>query len=412
MAARQGVTRQREFKRVLDRRDADHRRGPGTRRGLRQRAARRLPATARSCRSRRAMTLKAADIAIVRGHADSIALRLANHDRQGARALPAAGQEARAVFEAVEQARVEAIGAMPCPAWQPISPPCWTTATARQGCRRATPTATTRRSRTPWRCMVREKPDRRSRRRRRPRTMVDLWRPGSRTRPARNSPISTDSIRRPGGLRAHVARHHRGPRHGRRAGRRPRPVGRERRRRRGRATSPASARNRPRARTQESSAAVDGGAAGLRGRDRSRRDGRPADGRRRAARRPGGRGRDRRARSPGGRNCPSRRCPTRTSTRSSPTSSTRRSRPRSSATPRSSTRLRAYLDKQLAQSAGRGGAARQPAAAPADGAAEPLLGVRPRGRHARRRAPARVVIDPMHPLSFKASRTPSSATRW
>ena len=37
---------------------------------------------------------------------------------------------------------------------------------------------------------------------------------------------------------------------------------------------------------------------------------------------------------------------------------------------------------------GRGLAARQPAAAPADGAAEPRLGVRPRGRHARPLAPA------------------------
>ena len=49
-------------------------------------------------------------------------------------------------------------------------------------------------------------------------------------------------------------------------------------------------------------------------------------------------------------------------------------------------RLRAYLDKQLAASAGRGRAPRQPAAAPPDGAAEPLLGLRPRGRPARCRA--------------------------
>ena len=52
-----------------------------------------------------------ADVAIVRGHADSIALRIACHDATVHRRLQPAGQQARAVFEAVEQARVEAIGA-------------------------------------------------------------------------------------------------------------------------------------------------------------------------------------------------------------------------------------------------------------------------------------------------------------
>ena len=52
-----------------------------------------------------------AEAAIVRGHADSIALRLACHDAALHRRLQPAGQQARAVFEAVEQARVEAIGA-------------------------------------------------------------------------------------------------------------------------------------------------------------------------------------------------------------------------------------------------------------------------------------------------------------
>ncbi len=51
-------------------------------------------------------------------------------------------------------------------------------------------------------------------------------------------------------------------------------------------------------------------------------------------------------------------------------------------------RLRAYLDKQLLASVVGGGAAGEPAAAPADGAAEPFLGIRPRRRHARPRAPA------------------------
>ncbi len=52
-----------------------------------------------------------AEAAIVRGNADSIALKLACHDAAIHRRLQPAGQQARAVFEAVEQARVEAIGA-------------------------------------------------------------------------------------------------------------------------------------------------------------------------------------------------------------------------------------------------------------------------------------------------------------
>src|SRR5580704_16618929 len=55
--------------------------------------------------------LTAAEAAIVRGHADSIALRMACHDNAIHRRLLPVGQQARAVFEAVEQARVEAIGA-------------------------------------------------------------------------------------------------------------------------------------------------------------------------------------------------------------------------------------------------------------------------------------------------------------
>jgi cobaltochelatase CobT len=51
------------------------------------------------------------DAAIVRGHADALALRLACHDRLVHRKLMPGGQQARAAFEAVEQARVEAIGA-------------------------------------------------------------------------------------------------------------------------------------------------------------------------------------------------------------------------------------------------------------------------------------------------------------
>ena len=55
--------------------------------------------------------LSTREAAIVRGHADSIALRLACHNPAVHRRLMPGGQQARAVFESVEQARVEAIGA-------------------------------------------------------------------------------------------------------------------------------------------------------------------------------------------------------------------------------------------------------------------------------------------------------------
>ncbi|MET0472719.1 MAG: cobaltochelatase subunit CobT, partial [Xanthobacteraceae bacterium] len=58
-----------------------------------------------------ARKLSASEAAIVRGHADSIALKLACHDPMVHRKLVPGGQQARAVFDAVEQARVEAIGA-------------------------------------------------------------------------------------------------------------------------------------------------------------------------------------------------------------------------------------------------------------------------------------------------------------
>ncbi len=50
------------------------------------------------------------DIALLRGHADSMALRLACHDANVHRRNMPEGEQARAVFEAVEQARCEAIG--------------------------------------------------------------------------------------------------------------------------------------------------------------------------------------------------------------------------------------------------------------------------------------------------------------
>ena len=51
-----------------------------------------------------------ADAAILRGHADSMALRLAIHNPQLHKKMLPQGDNARSVFEAVEQARVEAIG--------------------------------------------------------------------------------------------------------------------------------------------------------------------------------------------------------------------------------------------------------------------------------------------------------------
>ncbi len=64
----------------------------------------------RGCRSRRENCRKK-DAAIVRGHADSIALRLACHDPAVHRKQMPGNMQARGVFDAVEQARVEAIGA-------------------------------------------------------------------------------------------------------------------------------------------------------------------------------------------------------------------------------------------------------------------------------------------------------------
>lgn len=54
--------------------------------------------------------LAAGDVAILRGHADSMALRLACHDATIHRRAAPEGDAARAVFDAVEQARVESIG--------------------------------------------------------------------------------------------------------------------------------------------------------------------------------------------------------------------------------------------------------------------------------------------------------------
>src|ERR1700751_2868594 len=67
------------------------------------------PGKARLPEPARKMTRR--DAAIVRGHADSIALKLACHDPKGHRKLMPGNPQARGVFAAVEQARVEAIAA-------------------------------------------------------------------------------------------------------------------------------------------------------------------------------------------------------------------------------------------------------------------------------------------------------------
>jgi cobaltochelatase CobT len=55
--------------------------------------------------------LPAEEVAQVRGEADAIALRLRHHDQALHRRRMPAGQAARAVFNAIEQARIEAVGA-------------------------------------------------------------------------------------------------------------------------------------------------------------------------------------------------------------------------------------------------------------------------------------------------------------
>ncbi len=55
--------------------------------------------------------MSARDAAILRGQADSMALRLACHDARAHQRMSPQAQTARAIFDAMEQARVEAIGA-------------------------------------------------------------------------------------------------------------------------------------------------------------------------------------------------------------------------------------------------------------------------------------------------------------
>ena len=68
-------------------------------------------ATAKARLPEPARKLTQREVAIVRGHGDSLALRLACHDTVVHRKLAPQSAPARAIFDAVEQARVEAIGA-------------------------------------------------------------------------------------------------------------------------------------------------------------------------------------------------------------------------------------------------------------------------------------------------------------
>ncbi|MDP6475704.1 MAG: cobaltochelatase subunit CobT [Alphaproteobacteria bacterium] len=58
-----------------------------------------------------ARDLNALDVEMVRGSADSLALRLRYHDPRAHRRIQPRGKNARAIFEAVEQARIESLGA-------------------------------------------------------------------------------------------------------------------------------------------------------------------------------------------------------------------------------------------------------------------------------------------------------------
>jgi cobaltochelatase CobT len=86
-------------------------------------------------------------------------------------------------------------------------------------------------------------------------------------------------------------------------------------------------------------------------------------------------------------------------------------RPRSCATRRSSTGCAVTSTSSWSHLQGAVATARQPAAAQADGAAEPVLGLRSGGRTARHARLTRVVIDPMQPLPSSRKATPISATR-
>ncbi len=91
----------------------------------------------------------ARDIAIARGQGDAMAMRMASHDAEMHRRRCPADPEARAAFDALEQARVEALAASACPACAETCPKC-----SKTGCSAPTmarsPSATMPRSPRRW----------------------------------------------------------------------------------------------------------------------------------------------------------------------------------------------------------------------------------------------------------------------
>ena len=321
------------------------------------------------------------EAAILRGVADSFALRLACHNEAVHRRLAPQNPAARALFDAVEQARVEAIGARRMEG---------VASNLERDARRSLREEPVRRGAHPRRGAARggggdaraRAPDRleapgRGRAADRPLARVRRGEGRGRPRPARRRDPRPARLREARPEAPDLARPHE------RRGRRRRGQGRRR------AEPAARGAGRGRRRGRGEPVAGFDAARGRRRHDRRRRRGRDGHGRgaldrtrgrRRGGRRGGG------GREPARRR-PSRRSGGRRSTRPIRRSSTRSSTPPSCATPTSWQRLREYLDKQLQNLAFGRGAARQPPAAPPDGAAEPVVGFRPRGGRARQRAP-------------------------
>ena len=91
--------------------------------------------------------LDAGAAAIVRGQADAMALRLACHDDAIHRRLAPQNDQARAVYDAVEQARCEAIGSRRMTGVSNNLTPCWKIAISAAANMRTSALARRRRSR-------------------------------------------------------------------------------------------------------------------------------------------------------------------------------------------------------------------------------------------------------------------------
>ena len=144
---------------------------------------------------------------------DAFALRIANHNDKVHAHYQPQGKNARAVFEAVEQARIEALGANAMPGMKSNLAAMLDDRYAKKDVARYTD-----RKDAPLdeavALLVREKltgapPPEGAR------TMVDLWRSWIEDKAKDQLDASDRKPPRPGGLRPHVARHHRRPRHGR-----------------------------------------------------------------------------------------------------------------------------------------------------------------------------------------------------